>query len=60
MAKTEANGQKSQLQRFKDAARNLQADESEEAFDRVLRKVASAKPAPASKIKSEKAKRRGR
>ena len=36
----------SQVERFREAARNLGADESEEAFDRALRKVASAPPAP--------------
>jgi hypothetical protein len=35
----------SQLERFKEAARNLEADDSDAGFDRVLRKVASAPPA---------------
>ena len=38
-----------QSQRFVTAARELGTDESEEAFDRVLRKVGSAKPTPHSK-----------
>lgn len=50
-----------QLERFREVARNLNADESEEAFDRALRKVASAPPAPKHKPpdktgKSKKAK----
>jgi hypothetical protein len=43
-----------QLKRFQDAARNLGTDESEEAFDRALRKVASARPAPKPKRKAAK------
>lgn len=39
----------SQIDRFKSAARELPTDESEEAFDRILRKVGSAKPAPVHK-----------
>lgn len=33
---------KSQVEKFKQAARELETDESEEAFDRVLKKVAKA------------------
>ena len=36
---------KSQSDKFKDAARDLGADESEEAFKRTLRKVGQHKPA---------------
>ena len=35
---------KSQSDKFKDLARELETDESEEAFDRTLRKI--AKPPP--------------
>lgn len=35
-----------QIDRFKEAARALECDESEEAFKRSLRKVAKAKAAP--------------
>ena len=33
-----------QLDKFKEAARKLEADESEEAFDRLVKKIAKAKP----------------
>lgn len=39
----------SQLERFKTAARELGADQPEEAFDAALRKIASAPPAPQEK-----------
>jgi len=35
---------KSQLDKFKDAARKLGADESEERFDETLRRISKAKP----------------
>lgn len=38
-----------QVERFKEAARELATDESEEAFDRALKKVGSAPPAPIHK-----------
>lgn len=38
-------GEKSQAEKFKKAARELETDDSEEAFDRALKKVAKA-PAP--------------
>ena len=41
----DASREKSQLDKFHEAARELGTDESEEAFDRVLKKVGSAKPA---------------
>lgn len=44
----------SQRERFMAAARELGADESEEAFDRALRKVGSAPPAPAHKADKNK------
>jgi hypothetical protein len=43
-----------QYKRFIEAARELGADTSEEAFDRALRKVASAPPAPKHKPTSDK------
>lgn len=43
-----------QLAKFKEAARNLGADVSEEEFDRALRKVGSAKPAPSRKPSTKK------
>jgi hypothetical protein len=46
---------KSQIERFRDTARELGTDESEEHFRAVVRKVASAPPAPMEK----KSKRRG-
>lgn len=48
----------SQADRFRVAARQLGTDESEEAFDRVLRKVGSAKPAPVHKAGTGKARKR--
>jgi hypothetical protein len=38
-----------QIEKFKQAARELKTDESEEAFDRVLKKVAKAPPPKDSK-----------
>ncbi|WP_077376937.1 hypothetical protein [Mesorhizobium prunaredense] len=35
-----------QIDKFKEAARELETDQSEEAFDRVLKKVAQAKHSP--------------
>jgi hypothetical protein len=37
--------EKSQADKFREAARELETDESEESFDRVLKRVAKA-PAP--------------
>lgn len=48
-----------QLQRFKEAAREHGADVSEAEFDRALRKVASAPPAPMPKAAKRKPSRRG-
>jgi hypothetical protein len=39
----------SQIKRFRDAALELGADESEQSFDQVLRKVGKAQPAPMHK-----------
>ena len=46
MAKADAEKEKAQLERFKDAARKAETDDSEEAFDRALRKVAKPEPRP--------------
>lgn len=40
---------KTQVAGFIEAARKLGADESEEAFDKALKKIASAPPAPVHK-----------
>ena len=40
----EKRKQKSQLDKFKDAAREHATDDSEEAFDEALKKVGSVKP----------------
>jgi hypothetical protein len=37
-----------QIQKFREAARELGCDQSEERFDDALRKVAKAKPKPES------------
>jgi len=42
-----------QYHSFVQAARDLGTDESEESFDRTLRKVASAPPAPMPKVKAK-------
>ena len=44
---------KSQLDKFREAARDLQTDESEENFDRVLKKVAKSLPAKGEKPKGD-------
>lgn len=51
---TQAPLPKSQADKFKDLARELETDESEEGFDRTLRKI--AKPPPEKGGKSEKEK----
>jgi hypothetical protein len=43
-----------QREKFIEAARELGTDDSEAAFDRVLRKVASAPPAPVHKTPTQK------
>jgi hypothetical protein len=49
----------SQTAKFQQAARELGSDESETAFDQVLRKVGSAKPVPVAS-KDGKRKPKGR
>jgi hypothetical protein len=46
MTKT-ADDKKSQLERFKETAKQVETDDSEEAFDRALKRV--AKPLPPAK-----------
>lgn len=46
---------KNQLDRFKDAARELECDDDPERFAERVRKIANAPPAPHSKKKSETA-----
>lgn len=45
---------KSQLERFKEAARDLGCDEDESRWEENLRKVAKHKPAPEADEKPEK------
>ena len=45
---------KSQVDKFKKAARELGCDQSEEAFDAALRKVASAPPSKPDNPKKKK------
>lgn len=45
MASNRQHGiEKSQVDKFKQAARELETDQSEEAFDRALKKIAKAPP----------------
>lgn len=44
MSTTAKSSDKSQLDRFKETARELETDDSEEAFDLVLKRVAKPKP----------------
>jgi hypothetical protein len=45
-AKKKSSGGPEQHLRFKQMARELGADESPEAFDRTLKRIAPGKPAP--------------
>lgn len=49
-----AAGTASQVERFKEAARELDTDESEEQFNEALRRVAKHKPPPDPLEKGEK------
>jgi hypothetical protein len=40
---------KSQIQKFRETARKIEADESEERLDEALRKIAKTRPAEAAK-----------
>ena len=44
---------RSQIDRFREAARELGCDESEERFKDALRKIAKAPPAPAGNSRQE-------
>lgn len=48
--------QESQLDRFKQAAHELETDQSEEAFDRVLKKIAKVPRQPEIKPPKRKSK----
>lgn len=37
--------EKSQVEKFREAARELETDDSEEAFDRLVKKISSSRPA---------------
>jgi hypothetical protein len=52
--KSDRNQEKSQSERFKQAARELGCDESEERFDRALKKVAKPVPKAAEPKKRER------
>lgn len=43
--KTEA-AEKSQIEKFREAARQLETDDSDENFDRIVKRLAKAAPAP--------------
>lgn len=45
---------KPQVEKFREAARELEADESEENFDRALKRIAVAPPKPKGAIKKER------
>jgi hypothetical protein len=45
---------KSQVDKFKEAARELEADDSEEAFDANLKKIAKAPPPKDNKANKKK------
>ncbi len=46
MPHTEAFNEKSQSDKFRDLAREVEADEDEARWDERLKKIASQKPAP--------------
>ena len=46
MAEHQGSADKSQLDKFKQAAREISADEDEAHWDERLKKIAKAKPAP--------------
>jgi hypothetical protein len=52
--KSRAMTQKSQIQKFREAARKIEADDSEERFDEALRRLAKSKRKPSQKtVKDE-------
>ncbi len=44
---------KSQIEKFKKVARELDCDDSEAAFDERLREIAKSPPRPAKKVKDK-------
>lgn len=54
MVKESEQKPKSQPQRFKEAARELGCEDSEEAFDEALKKVAKHKPLPPKRDEPDK------
>jgi hypothetical protein len=56
MVKKKDSDRVTQPERFRQMARELGADESPEAFDRTLKRIAPGKPAPAPKKKPARAK----
>lgn len=52
----DSNNDPTQAARFKQMARELGADESPEAFDRTLKRIAPGKPASATKKKAARGK----
>lgn len=57
MAKTTSTSTSSQIDKFKEIAKQVETDDSEKAFDRTLKKVAKSS---ASKDKSVDSKQGGR
>ncbi|BAQ15922.1 hypothetical protein [Methyloceanibacter caenitepidi] len=55
MPKTPAD-EKTQIQKFKDAAKEVGCNDDEAAFDAALRKIGNAQPPTASKPKPKKTK----
>lgn len=47
---------KPQIEKFREKARELETDDSEEAFEALVRKIAKTPPKPAEKPKKKKAK----
>ena len=58
--KTKPNSEASQSDRFKEAARELGCDESEERFDAALGKIVKHKPPPDEKTIKPATKKPGR
>lgn len=49
MKKPDKNSEDSQLERFKQAARELECDDDPKVFRKVMEKIAKAKPNPKSR-----------
>lgn len=52
--KNKPTDNKPQIERFKEAARELETDESEEKFDRILGKIAKAPKPETATVSPEK------